>query len=180
MEKEVRKYRYYFDNDSIEVELLGNKKRLTSHSLKISMEIPAHWEHNASHGLLTLRDPELDVDSRSLVCLLYTSNESEIVYLDARKLDSPFFDAFLIHEYTHLIFLNQKIASDAFKEEHTWLVELYSEYAATAVQDKNVFGYFDQRIREFFKNPSISLVEWNGNVYNYAIITCLLYTSRCV
>ena len=101
------------------------------------------------------------------------SNESEIVYLDARKLDSPFFDAFLIHEYTHLIFLNQKIASDAFKEEHTWLVELYSEYAATAVQDKNVFGYFDQRIREFFKNPSISLVEWNGNVYNYAIITLL-------
>ena len=66
MEKEVRKYRYYFDNDSIEVELLGNKKRLTSHSLKISMEIPAHWEYDASYGLLTLRDPELDVDSRSL------------------------------------------------------------------------------------------------------------------
>ena len=56
MEKEVRKYRYYFDNDSIEVELLGIK-RLTSHSLKISMEIPAHWEHNASMDFLHFEIP---------------------------------------------------------------------------------------------------------------------------
>lgn len=99
------------------------------------------------------------------------SNESEMVYLDARKLDSPFIDSFLIHEYTHLIFINQKNTSSAFLEENTWLAELYSEYAATVIQDSNVYGYFDQRIKDFFKNPSSSLVEWNGDVYDYAIIT---------
>ena len=42
------------------------------------------------------------------------SNESEMVYLDARKLDSPFIDSFLIHEYTHLIFINQKTHKQRF------------------------------------------------------------------
>ncbi len=99
------------------------------------------------------------------------SNESEIVYLDATKLDSPFFDSFLIHEYTHLVFLNQKTSNTALLEENTWLTELYSEYAATIIQDANTYGYFDQRIRDFFKDPSVSLIYWDGSVYDYAIIT---------
>ena len=98
------------------------------------------------------------------------SNESEMVYLDVKKLDSPFFDSFLIHEYTHLIFINQKKGTGAYEEENTWMAELYSEYAATMIQDKNVYGYFDQRIKDFFTSPSDSLTQWNGDVYDYASI----------
>jgi len=98
------------------------------------------------------------------------SNESEMVYLDVQKTDSPFFDSFLIHEYTHLIFLNQKPNSEAYTEENTWLAELYSEYAATMIQDSKVYGYFDQRIKDFFTSPSDSLTQWNGDVYDYASI----------
>lgn len=103
------------------------------------------------------------------------SNESEMVYLDVQKLDSPFFDSFLIHEYTHLIFINQKANSDAYTEANTWLAELYSEYAATMIQDSKVYGYFDQRIKDFFSRSSDSLTQWNGDVYDYASILLFAY-----
>jgi len=98
------------------------------------------------------------------------SNEAEMIYLDVQKIDSPFFDSFIMHEYTHLIFINQKKTSEAFSEENTWLAELYSEYAATMIQDSKVYGYFDQRIKDFFKNPSNSLIDWNGDIYDYASV----------
>ncbi|MDD4662058.1 MAG: hypothetical protein PHG24_02130 [Candidatus Pacebacteria bacterium] len=103
------------------------------------------------------------------------SNESEMVYLDVLKIDSPFFDSFIIHEYTHLIFINQKNVSEAYLEENTWLAELYSEYAATMIQDSSVYGYFDQRIKDFFQNPSSALIYWSGDNYDYSVITLLAH-----
>ena len=99
------------------------------------------------------------------------SNEREMIYFDVSKIDSPFFDSFIIHEYAHLIFINQKKNSDAFSEENTWITELYSEYAATMIQESSVYGYFDQRIKDFFQNPSSALIAFNGDNSDYATVT---------
>lgn len=181
----------YIDSDYLNSKTVEEQSKIKEESIEASLRFK---ENQQKVTALFGRElsPGLDNDS-NIVVLLYPlkdnakgyirvidkyekmiaplSNESEMVYLDVDKIDSPFFDSFLIHEYTHLIFENQKTADEAYLESNTWLTELYSEYAATIIENEDVYGYFDQRIKDFFKNPSTSLTEWSGDVYDYATIT---------
>ncbi len=62
MEKEARKYKYYFDNVNIQETIVGDKKVLIDKKLGITMQIPKNWEYNADFGYLLLKDPAMDVE----------------------------------------------------------------------------------------------------------------------
>lgn len=167
------------EQDKIKEDLIGVSERFKVNQSKITSLFgrEAYPGIDNNKNIIVLLHP-LKNDAKGYVRLIDKyermvaplSNEAEMIYLDVQKIDSPFFDSFIIHEYTHLIFINQKNTNEAFSEENTWLAELYAEYAATIIQDPNVYGYFDQRIKDFFKNPSNSLIDWNGDIYDYASV----------
>lgn len=100
-----------------------------------------------------------------------TSNQREMVYLDANKITSSLNKSFLAHEFTHLITFNQKDKTYGVSEE-TWLNELRAEYAPTlAGYDNNYQGsYLQKRVNAFLENCSDSLTEWQGKASDYGVI----------
>jgi hypothetical protein len=98
------------------------------------------------------------------------SNQKEMMYINSKEMESPFIDAFLIHEFTHLININNK----GNQLDDTWLAELYSEYTASILEeDDTIYSYLDQRVRDFYSNYSDALLLWEGKLKDYGMVTIL-------
>jgi len=108
-----------------------------------------------------------------------TSNQREMVYLNANQITSVINKSFLAHEFTHLITFNQKDRLRGVVED-VWLNEARAEYAPTLLgydeeyQDSNL----QRRVRQFLDKPQDSLTEWQGNAADYGILN--LFTQYLV
>lgn len=110
---------------------------------------------------------------------LPTSNEREMIYLNARYIENPLLKSLLSHEFIHLITFNQKEKKQNVEEE-VWLNEARSEYAPTFL------GYDDQyqdsnlqnRVKIFLNSPSDSITEWRDRKADYGALN--LFTQYLV
>lgn len=99
-----------------------------------------------------------------------TSNEREMVYLNAGNIVSPLAKSFLAHEFVHLITFNQKEKIQGVFEE-TWLNEARAEYAPSLLgYDSEYEGsYLEKRVKNFLENPYDSLTEWRNRIDDYGV-----------
>ncbi len=104
-----------------------------------------------------------------------SSNEREMIYLNAHHIDSPLFKSYLAHEFQHLITFNQKERKYGLNED-IWFHEALSEYAPTAVGYDDVYkgSNLEHRVNDFLKQPSDSITEWKGSVYDYGALNLFI------
>jgi len=110
---------------------------------------------------------------------LPTSNEREMIYLNARYVENPLLKSLLSHEFIHLVTFNQKEKKQNIEEE-VWLNEARAEYAPTFL------GYDDQyqdsnlqnRVKIFLNSPSDPITEWQGEKADYGALN--LFTQYLV
>ena len=107
------------------------------------------------------------------------SNEREMMYLNTDFIASPMLKSFLAHEFVHVITFNQKEILHGVSEE-TWLNEARAEYASTILKYDDTFedSNLKQRIQAFIQNPTDSLLEWNSEKRDYAVVN--LFTQYLV
>ncbi|MFH1713984.1 MAG: peptidoglycan-binding domain-containing protein [Candidatus Nealsonbacteria bacterium] len=100
-----------------------------------------------------------------------TSNEREMVYLNASRIGEPNAKSFLAHEFVHLITFNQKEKTYGIPEE-TWLNEARAEHAPTLLgyDDEYQGSNLQNRVKEFLKEPSDSLIGWRNLSSDYGVI----------
>ncbi len=100
-----------------------------------------------------------------------TSNQREMVYLNAQHITSPLAKSLLAHEFTHLITFNQKEKTHNVSEE-VWLNEARAEYAPTLLgYDKDYEGSnLQRRVKGFLERPSDSLTEWRNQPTDYGVL----------
>ena len=100
-----------------------------------------------------------------------SSNEREMVYLNALYLSNPRIKSFLAHEFQHLITFYQKDKLNNISED-VWLNEARSEYAGTIVGYDANYGKsnLERRTFDFLKNPSDSLTEWANVIADYGSV----------
>ena len=96
-----------------------------------------------------------------------------MVYLNITALgDQRKINAFLAHEFQHLISFNQKEILRNVADD-TWLNELRSEYAVTLLGYNDNFASSDleKRLQAFIESPSDSLTEWKNLPADYGQIS---------
>ncbi|MFH1643542.1 MAG: peptidoglycan-binding domain-containing protein [Patescibacteria group bacterium] len=100
-----------------------------------------------------------------------TSNEREMVYINANYITSNTAKSLLAHEFMHLITFNQKDRMKGVSEE-IWLNELRAEIAPTIVGYDDVLkdSNLEKRMNVFLKYPSDSLTEWKETEQDYGVI----------
>jgi len=100
-----------------------------------------------------------------------TSNEKEMIYVNATQIVSPLINSFIAHEFQHLINWNIKQKEQLIREE-IWLNELRSEYAPTVAGYDNEYvnTNLERRVDDFLANPFDSLTEWVGSRYDYPCV----------
>jgi hypothetical protein len=101
------------------------------------------------------------------------TNSREMVYLNVTALgDQRKINAFLTHEFQHLISFNQKEILRHVADD-TWLNELRSQYAVMLLgYDDNFTGSdLEKRLRAFIVSPSDSLTEWKNLPADYGQIS---------
>jgi hypothetical protein len=105
-----------------------------------------------------------------------TSNEREMIYLNALNILSPKNKALLAHEFQHLITFYQKTKLFGLEEE-VWLNEARSEYAPTLCGYNDVYpnSYLANRVDTFLDSPSDPLTEWKNNVADYGVANLFLH-----
>ncbi len=103
------------------------------------------------------------------------SNEREMVYLSAEYLKGNLIKNYLAHEFTHLITFNQKERLQNVNED-TWLTEALAEYSLSYLgyDNEGQQSNLQQRISDFGKKPSDSLVLWNGEEADYGIVNMFI------
>ena len=108
-----------------------------------------------------------------------SSNEREMVYLNADYLRDDLIDSYLAHGFSHLITFNQKVKENNVFEE-TWLDEARAEFSPALVgYDSNYSGSnLEKRVTLFLKNPSDSITEWKGKSTDYGALN--LFTQYLV
>lgn len=89
------------------------------------------------------------------------SNEKEMVYLSVEYLKGNLIKNYLSHEFTHLISFNQKDRLQSVNED-VWLSEARAEYSQ--------YSNLQQRLNDFSKKPSDSLVIWNNEETDYGVV----------
>ena len=100
------------------------------------------------------------------------SNGREMIYLNVTALaDQKKINAFLGHEFQHLISFNQKEKLRNVTDD-TWFNELRSEYAVTLLgyNDNFTGSHLEKRLQAFIENPSDSLTEWKNLTADYGQI----------
>ncbi|MBI1984589.1 MAG: hypothetical protein HYS60_00560 [Candidatus Wildermuthbacteria bacterium] len=104
------------------------------------------------------------------------SNEREMIYFSAEQIESSLAKSFLAHEFVHLITINQKTKLRGVIEE-TWLDEARAEYAPTLLgYDTNFEGSnLKARLGDFLRNPSDSVLEWQGEQSDYGSISMFIH-----
>ena len=100
-----------------------------------------------------------------------TSNEREMIYLNAAHLKYEVIKSYVAHEFVHLITFNQKERLRGVSEE-IWLNELRADYSPTLLgYDEEYQGSnLQQRLRQFIANPNDSLTEWQNEKEDYGIV----------
>lgn len=103
------------------------------------------------------------------------SNQREIVYLNSANIDHVLMKSFLAHEFQHLINFYQR-KKLRWLDEEVWLNEALSEYASTVCgfDDPYEGSNLEKRARDFLKDPSNSLTNWQGTTYDYAPINLFM------
>lgn len=104
------------------------------------------------------------------------SNEREMLYLALASLDQPQVEAFLAHEFVHLITFNQKERQFNVSEE-IWLNEARAEYAGALLgyNDSYPGSLLEQRVKAFLEEPFDSVTEWKGKKADYGALTLLTH-----
>lgn len=100
------------------------------------------------------------------------SNEREMFYINVSSIsDHRRADAFIVHEFQHLISFNQKEELRDVSDD-TWLNETRSEYAPTLLGYNEPFGgsNLERRLQTFLTSPTDSLTEWKNLGADYATI----------
>lgn len=100
------------------------------------------------------------------------SNEREMIYLNIAALsDREKINAFLAHEFQHLISFNQKEKLRNVTDD-VWLNELRSEYAVTFLgyNDNFTGSHLEKRLKALIENPLDSLTEWKNFPADYGQI----------
>ncbi|MBU3942521.1 peptidoglycan-binding protein [Patescibacteria group bacterium] len=107
------------------------------------------------------------------------SNEKEMIYLNSDYISTYLAKSFLAHELTHLITFNQKEVLRGVTED-VWLNEARADYAPTIIgyDDNYARSNLKERVSVFVKNPSDSLVEWQGLNKDYGALE--LFTQYLV
>ncbi len=97
-----------------------------------------------------------------------TSNQREMVYLNADYITNPLAKSFLAHEFIHLITFNQKEKIQGIKEE-TWLNEARAEYTSTLLgyDEEYQNSNLQRRVKKFLEEPSDSITEWQNTSADY-------------
>jgi len=105
-----------------------------------------------------------------------SSNQREMIYLNAVYMADKREPAFLAHEFQHLISYNQKEIRYHISDD-IWLNEARSEYAPTLCgYDKDYYGSnLEKRVKIFLKYPSDSLTEWSGSAKDYGSINLFIH-----
>ena len=101
-----------------------------------------------------------------------SSNGREMIYINIAALsDRGKINAFLAHEFQHLISFNQKERLRNVTDD-TWLNELRSEYAVTLLgyNDNFTGSHLEKRLQAFIENRSDSLTEWKNQPADYGQI----------
>ncbi len=100
-----------------------------------------------------------------------SSNEKEMIYLNSDYISTYLAKSFLAHELVHLISFNQKEVLRGVNEE-VWLNEARADYAPTILgyDDNYLRSNLKERVGVFLKNPSDSLVEWQGQNKDYGAL----------
>lgn len=108
-----------------------------------------------------------------------SSNEREMIYLNADYITDSLAKSFLAHEFVHLITFNQKERTYGIEEE-TWLNEARAEYAPTLVgyDEEYKESYLQTRVRVFSSEPSDSITEWRNASEDYGALN--LFTQYLV
>ncbi len=103
------------------------------------------------------------------------SNEREMVYLNSKYLGKPEAKSFLAHEFVHLITANQKDLLRNVTEE-IWLNEARAEYSATLLGYNDVYkeSNLEKRVRDFLRNPKVSLTEWQNRSEDYGAVNLFI------
>ncbi|OHA74566.1 MAG: hypothetical protein A3A32_02730 [Candidatus Wildermuthbacteria bacterium RIFCSPLOWO2_01_FULL_48_35] len=100
-----------------------------------------------------------------------TSNEREMVYLNAEKIGGDVAKSFLAHEFTHLIEFQQK--DRAFNvSDDSWFYEMLAEVAPTILGYDDILNgsYLEQRVDRFLSRPADPLTEWQSDLYDYGVV----------
>lgn len=100
------------------------------------------------------------------------SNEREMIYLNAKHLNTPLIKSYLSHEFTHLIEFNQKERIRETEDE-IWLSEARAEISPTILgYDDSDYknSYLFQRVKQFLNSPSDSLIEWKNKEADYGMV----------
>jgi len=105
-----------------------------------------------------------------------SSNEREMVYLNAIHITKPRVKSLLAHEFQHLISFNQKEKIHNISEE-VWLNEARSEYAPALLGYNDDFegSNLQRRINNFLDKPYDSLTEWRNLSYDYGVVNLFIH-----
>ena len=108
-----------------------------------------------------------------------TSNEREMIYLNANYITDPLVKSLLTHEFLHLITFNQKEKLRGVSEE-TWLNEARAEYAPTLLGYDDIFegSNLQRRVKNFLERSHDSLTEWRNEKSDYGVVN--LFTQYLV
>ncbi len=100
-----------------------------------------------------------------------TSNEKELLYLNADLVGQKKMSSFMAHEFQHLITFNQKIRPVG-KDEEVWLNEVRSEYAPTFLGYDAPFpgSNAQDRYVSFLESPHNNLILWNNTRADYGTV----------
>lgn len=100
------------------------------------------------------------------------TNQREMIFVNSSSILNGKADAYVSHEFQHLIDFYQKDILHNVSED-TWLNELRSQYSVTLTGYNNDFLNSDlyQRELTFLQNPTDSLTEWKNSLSDYASIT---------
>ncbi len=103
------------------------------------------------------------------------SNEREMFYFNANYVTDSLADAFLAHEFVHLITFNQKERIYGVEEE-VWLNEGRAEYAPTLVGYDSTYkgSNLERRVKIFLQNPSDSITEWKNEPSDYGALNVFI------
>ncbi len=106
---------------------------------------------------------------------LASSNEREMIYLNADYLGLASDKVFLAHEFQHLISFYQKEKLRNSVEE-VWLNEARSEYTAALCGYNSPFSgsSLESRLKEFLRSPSDSLTEWQNEPADYGVVNIFM------
>ena len=101
-----------------------------------------------------------------------SSNQREMIYLSTDYILSPLLHGYVGHEFTHLITWFQKTLIYNTRQEEIWLDEARADYTSSFLGYDDEFegSNLQNRAREFMRNPSDSITEWENKKKDYAAV----------